>query len=127
MKNVLILDDNDFYSHIMQTVYEAHNFSVFRASSAREGWELFRRKGLNFFDLIVADITMESQLSGLIVALKCRLKGYKKRLYLVSTGFNVRCNLFFSGMLLRTLSINRAIPKYVFHEASREKLVRWLI
>lgn len=127
MKKVLIVDDNDFYFGIMQEIYERNGYLVDRANTASEGWNKFQHGGLDYYQLIVTDITMESQISGLVLWYKLKRSGFRNPIYFASTGFNIKLNYFISGGLLKLLGIQRIIPKNNFHEMEALTLQRFFI
>lgn len=127
MKKVLIVDDNDFYFNIMNQIYRTNSYQVERANTAEEGWLLIQSKGLEYYNLIVTDITMESQISGLVLWYKLKKSGFKNPVYFASTGFNIKLNYFISGGLLKLLGIKRIIPKNNFHAMEALTLQRFFI
>lgn len=127
MKSVLIIDDNKDYYKLIKKIHEDQGHEVFWAHTAREGWETLKAKGMDYFYLIISDITMETPISGLIGVLKFRWKGYRNRLYVVSTGFNPRWNYVLSGFFLHLLGINRIVPKQLLNGGNKERLTSLLL
>lgn len=127
MKKVLIVDDNDFYFDIMKEIYDSNGYQVERAKTARNGWEKIQNNGLDHYHLIVTDITMETQISGLVLWYKLKRSGFRNPIYFASTGFNIKLNYFISGGLLKLLGIQRIIPKNNFHAMGAPTLQRFFI
>jgi CheY-like chemotaxis protein len=88
-KTVLIVDDNDKYALVLSNFFEAKNYIVTRAYTAREGWDIFQKKS-EAFDFIITDITMETQTSGLWLARQIYKTGVDFNLCIATTGFDVK-------------------------------------
>ena len=74
---VLIVDDNDFYAEAIQKDLEARGSRAFtRAKTAAEGIAFIDERGGDF-DLVVTDISMESEYAG--VKVLAHLKKLKLR------------------------------------------------
>ncbi|MCI0515042.1 response regulator [candidate division KSB1 bacterium] len=127
MRRVLIADDNNFYYDIMETIFKENGYQVTRAVTAKAAWQLIQVHGVEHFNLLVSDITMESQLAGLYLAIKLKKAGFKNPMYFASTGFNFTFNYFLSGGLLKLLGIQRIIPKNAFHALDVNSLQRFFI
>lgn len=87
MKKILIVDDNDRYALNLQNYFHAKGISTDRAVNAKLGFEMFSKT--SDFDMIISDITMESQTSGLWMMRKIYKTGYKGVMVIASTGFDV--------------------------------------
>ncbi|MBN2091275.1 hypothetical protein JW964_16815 [candidate division KSB1 bacterium] len=127
MRNVLIADNNNFYFSIMSSIYQEHEYYVTRARSAPDAWRLIQQNGLEFYDIIVTEITIESHLSGLVLAVKLKKAGFKNPVYFASKRFNITFTYIVSTGLFRMLGIERLIPKNAFHIMNPVSLKRYLI
>jgi len=86
MQKVLIVDDNDRYATNLKVYLDRLKIESVRAISAKEGFDFFLREP---FTAVITDITMESQISGLILVRKIFKLGYKGKLIIATTGFDV--------------------------------------
>ncbi|EMJ88144.1 response regulator [Leptospira meyeri] len=98
MKKVLIVDDNDRYANNLKSYFDSKNIPSDRAIDAKEGFALFS-KNPNY-DMIVSDVTMETQTSGLWMMRQIYKSGYKGILVIASTGFDVFGVMSFSSLFL---------------------------
>lgn len=98
MKKVLIVDDNDRYAINLEAYFKEKNIITDRAIDAKEGWEYFQKN--SDYDMIVSDITMETQTSGLWLVRKIYKTKYKGILAIASTGFDVFGVMGFSAVIL---------------------------
>lgn len=127
MQNVLIADNNNYYFSIMSSIYEEHDFHVTRAQSAPDAWRLIKQNGMEYYDIIVTEVTIESHLSGLVLAVKLRNAGFKNPVYFASKRFNITLTYIISTGIFRMLGIERLIPKNAFHTMNPTSLKRYLI
>jgi hypothetical protein len=86
METVLIVDDNDRYANNLKTYLDKRNISSERAMSASQGYEMFLATQ---YTTIISDITMETQTSGLVFVRKIFQEGYKGKIIIATTGFDV--------------------------------------
>lgn len=98
MKKVLIVDDNDRYANNLKIYFDSLKISNDRAVDAKAGWELFQKN--SDYDMVVSDITMETQTSGLWLMRRIYKSGYKGILSIASTGFDVWGVMGFSKYFL---------------------------
>ncbi len=110
MKKMLLVDDNDKYAKIL-TEYFQKDFNIERAYSGKEGFEKIKEKEFNYYDLVITDITMENQISGIIFIKKIRENGFNGKIIIASTGFNYGIVLYLTPILLGGLKIDYLIPK----------------
>lgn len=109
--NLLLVDDNAKYKDLLTDLFSPKGYKITWVKNATEARENLRSKGINFYKTIITDITMETQVSGLILAIKLRKKGFRGNIIIASTGFNFRIVLWFSKFVLRFFGINQLIPK----------------
>lgn len=109
-KYLLLVDDNDKYAKKIIEIFK-EKFNIHRANNGKEGIELLNKNGINFYDLIITDITMESQLAGINFLKKARKMGYIGKIIIASTGFNYSIALNFAPLLLNSLNVDYLIPK----------------
>ena len=84
---VLIVDDNDKYAINLKVYLDSKSIQSDRAIDAKQGLELFNSG--KTYDMIISDITMETQTSGLWMMRKIYKSGYKGVIVIASTGFDV--------------------------------------
>ncbi|MFN3604213.1 MAG: response regulator transcription factor [Leptonema sp. (in: bacteria)] len=110
-KNFLLLvDDNDKYAKIIIELF-ADKYEIHRAKNGKEAIEFLEKNGVNFYSLIITDITMESQLAGLNFLKRARKKGYHGKIIIASTGFNYSIALNLAPLFLNSLKVDYLIPK----------------
>ncbi len=110
---LLVVDDNDEYSDLLITFFEAKKEcnQIERARDAEEGFAMLCKNHIEYYDIILTDITMETQISGLIFLRKAQAYGYKGTIIVASTGFDVFGVKTLSCLLLGILGVNYIIPK----------------
>ncbi|MDF3821421.1 response regulator [Leptospira sp. 96542] len=120
MKSVLIVDDNDRYANNLIIYFNKKNIKTDRAVDATSGWELFQKNSK--YDIIVSDVTMETQTSGLWMMRKIHKSGYKGVMAIASTGFDVFGVMGFSAWFLPWFcGLDWMIPKVPL----KQGLVEW--
>ena len=87
------------------------NYKVEFVKSAKEAHTILSEKGWNFYNVIVTDITMESQLAGILMLRKIFKNGFKGTIIVASTGFDFPGVTTLSRMFLGTIGVNYIIPK----------------
>jgi len=110
-KNLLLVDDNDKYAKILSDYFLKKNYSIDRAYDGKEALEMLEKNGVDYYDIILTDITMESQLAGLTFLKKARKMGYKGKTIIASTGFNYSIAMIFAPLFLNHLKVDYLIPK----------------
>lgn len=106
---VLIVDDNDRYANHLINFFSQKNIETLRAKDAKEGLDFFKQ---NDFHTIITDITMETQISGLLLAREIYKNEYKGNLVIATTGFDVFGVMLVSKYLLPYYAgIGWMIPK----------------
>jgi CheY-like chemotaxis protein len=109
MQSVLIVDDNDRYANNLKLYFDKINIPSQRAFNAQEGFEVFLK---NDFSAIISDITMESQVSGLLLVRKIYKSGYKGKIIIATTGFDFPGVMAISSFLLPSFGgVGWMIPK----------------
>jgi len=111
MKQLLIVDDNDKYAVILEEYFKKFGYNTDRAVNAAEGLDKFESNPQDYYDLIVTDITMESQLAGVWMIRTIHKMGYSGKLIVASTGFDVPGGLFLSKLVFRKYGVEYLIPK----------------
>lgn len=97
METVLIVDDNDRYANNLKTYLDKRNIPSERAINASQGYEMFLASQ---YTTIISDITMETQTSGLVFIRKIFKKGFKGKIIIATTGFDVWGVIFLGKYLL---------------------------
>lgn len=125
-KRVLVVDDNDRYAEAISEDLQSRGVEVaniVRTVNAEDGVNLLRSDG-DTFDLVVSDISMEGQISGLRV-LRCAKKDHKHlTLACATTGLDTRVGYAFNYIVLGKLyRCDYLIPK---RPIKREGVVKWL-
>jgi CheY-like chemotaxis protein len=107
--NVLIVDDNDTYAKNLIQYFESKSCSTKRAYTAKEGDEFFKKEK---FDILVTDITMETQTSGLFLARRIFKSGFQGKIIIATTGFDQWGVLFLGKYFLPYFAgVHYMIPK----------------
>ncbi|MCX7998849.1 MAG: response regulator [Leptospiraceae bacterium] len=108
-EKVLIVDDNDKYAKALEVYFHSKNIETDRARTAQEGYEMFHKKQ---YIAVITDVTMETQTSGLWFARKIYKEGYKGKIIIASTGFDVFGVMFIGKYLLPSFAgVRWMIPK----------------
>ncbi|NBU97969.1 MAG: hypothetical protein EBS19_07135 [Spirochaetia bacterium] len=95
--------------HNLKIYFDKINIPSERAFNAKEGFEVFLK---NDFSAVISDITMESQVSGLLLVRKIFKLGYKGKIIIATTGFDVKGVMFCSQFLLPIYAgVGWMIPK----------------
>ncbi len=79
--------------------------------SSRAGIEHLKIKNPNEYQLIITDITMETQLSGIFLVRRIRRMGFRGGLVIYSTGFNTAFMHLISRPFFRALGADGLISK----------------
>ncbi|GBF51285.1 two component response regulator receiver protein [Leptospira ryugenii] len=95
---VLIVDDNDKYANNLKLFFDTKGIQSVRARDAREGWTVFQSDPN--FDVVISDVTMETQTSGLWMMRKIYKSKFPGVMIIASTGFDVAGVMFFSKFIL---------------------------
>ena len=109
--NTLIIDDNRRYTKMLRERLEQASCKVEHVLSSRESLSLLKKTDPNNYRLIVSDITMESQVSGIFLVMKIRRMGYHGGLVIYSTGFNFLLVNLISRPFFRLLGVDGLIAK----------------
>ena len=111
MKKLLLVDDNDKYAKLLADYFKIRGFNIDRAVNASEGLAMYNDHGKDYYDVIVTDITMESQLAGIFMIKKIHKLGFAGISVIASTGFDVPGGKFFSRLFLRSYGVDYIVPK----------------
>ncbi|MCB1173996.1 MAG: response regulator [Leptospiraceae bacterium] len=111
MQPFLLVDDNDKYAELLSSYFKKHGFQFERAFDAREGWDLYQKNAPDYYPLIVTDVTMETQTSGLGMLKKIHRSGYQGTIIIASTGFDVIFAKTLTKLFLRSTGVHYMIPK----------------
>lgn len=111
MKKMLLVDDNDRYAKMLTEYFANYGYEAERVYSATEGIEAYDQKDQDYYDLVVTDITMESQLAGLRLIKHLHKKSYPGSVVVASTGFDVPPGLTVSRIYFSMRSVDYLIPK----------------
>lgn len=119
MKKVLIVDDNDRYANHLKAYFDLKKIASDRAFDAKQGWKLFCKS--NDYDMIISDVTMETQTSGLWMMRNIYKSGYKGVMVIASTGFDVWGVMPFSSYFLSWFcGLHWMIPKVPLKQGNVE-------
>ena len=111
MKPLLLVDDNKKYADLLREYFVPRGYEIDEAESAAEGLARFEEKGPDYYQVIVTDITMETQLSGIYMVSKMHKLGFKGTMVVASTGFDVPTVVTLSRLLLRTKGVDYLVRK----------------
>ena len=111
MKRLLIVDDNEKYARIIREYYSNGEFEIDWAMTAAEGIEKVDSVGLDYYQLIITDITMEHQLAGFTLIRHLHKHGFPGMLIVASTGFDVPPGMFLARLFMGKRGVDYLIPK----------------
>ena len=111
---VLIIDDNRKYTALLQQKLDKADCTIEHKLSSAEGISFLTSDDPNRFRIIITDITMETQVSGILLSRRIRRSGFMGCLVIYSTGFNFRIVLWLSKFLFRLLGADGLIAKNGF-------------
>jgi len=111
MKRLLLVDDNDKYAKLLTDYFKPLGYEIDLAVNASEGLAKFSEHPKEYYDVIVTDITMESQLAGVFMIKKIHKLGFPGTSVIASTGFDVPGGMFFSRLILRSYGVDYIVPK----------------
>lgn len=110
--STLIIDDNKRYTSIIKTRLEEQGCEVEHILSSKASLEHLANIDANHYQLIITDITMETQVSGIQLTYRIRHKiNFRGCLVIYSTGFNHPFVLWMSKLFFRFLGADGLIPK----------------
>ena len=110
-KNLLVVDDNQRYSKLLDEFFTKHSYKVEHADTGESGLAAIESKGLDYYRVLVTDITMENQIAGLLMLRKLKQKDYHGTVVVASTGFDVPGVTTLSRMSLFLFGVHYIIPK----------------
>jgi hypothetical protein len=109
METVLVVDDNDRYATNLKIYLDNRNIYSERAYTASQGYEMFKASS---YTSVISDITMETQTSGLFFVRKIFKEGFKGKIIIATTGFDVWGIMFLGKYLLPMFGgVGWMIPK----------------
>ena len=111
MKNLLIVDDNDKYARILDDYYRELGYSIDRALDGEGGYNAVKEKGLEHYQVIVTDITMETQMAGITMLKRLYKDGFRGMVVVASTGFDVPLARPLTRLFLSGIGIDYLVPK----------------
>lgn len=110
-KTALIIDDNKRYTAMLRERLERTGFAMEHKLSSQDGREHLMEGDANRYGAIITDITMETQVSGILLTYRIRKMGYKGCLIIYSTGFNTAVGMWASAALFKILGADGLIAK----------------
>ncbi len=111
MKNLLIVDDNKKYETILSNFFSQLGYHVETALTGKEGLDKVRERGVDYYSVIVTDITMESQLAGIYMLGDIRKMKFAGTVVVASTGFDVPLVVPLSRLFLGRYGVHYLVPK----------------
>lgn len=108
---VLIIDDNRKYTALLRERLEKTGCTVEHILSSRQAYEHFSGASPNSYQIIITDITMETQVSGILLTRRIRNMGFKGCMVIYSTGFNFKIVLWLSVLFFKLFRADGLIPK----------------
>ena len=111
MKHLLIVDDNDKYARILDEYYVDLGYSIDRAVDGASGYNAVKEKGMEHYQVIVTDITMETQMAGITMLKRLYKEGYRGTVVVASTGFDVPLARPLTKAFLGGMGIDYLVPK----------------
>jgi len=110
-KHLLVVDDNNKYAELLGSHFSALGYEIDRALTGEQGLSMVVEKGVDYYSVIVTDITMESQLAGVSMLGKIKKLNYPGTIVVASTGFDVFLGVPFSRLFLSGYGVHYLIPK----------------
>ncbi len=111
-KKLLIVDDNDRYARLMEGFFsQKKSYLIDRANCAQAALSIFAERGYAYYDILVTDITMETQLIGLSMVRELNHRGFRGTTIVASTGFDFPGMITLSCFFLRFLRVHYIVPK----------------
>ena len=113
-KNLLLVDDNDRYARLREEHFAPKGYRIERAETGAEGNEKLDAFAPLHFDVIVTDITMESQAAGIYMLGRIRRNQsdrFQGTLVVASTGFDVFGVMPLSRLFFRRYDTHYLVPK----------------
>ncbi len=111
MKRLLLVDDNDRYAALLTDFFQPLGFQIERAVDAADGWQKFSAQAPDHYQVLVTDITMESQLAGVYLLRRFRRARYPGTVVVASTGFDQPGGMPLSRLVLRFCGVHYLVPK----------------
>ena len=108
---ILIIDDNRRYTSMLRDYFEAAGGTVEHVLSSEAGREYLRKNNPGDLDIIVTDITMETQISGILLVRRMRRLGFRGCLLIYSTGFNFTSVLHLSRLFFGLMGADGLLSK----------------
>jgi CheY-like chemotaxis protein len=110
-KHLLLVDDNDKYARLLEEYFAPMGYQIERAITAAEGTAKLNEFPPRHFDVLVTDITMESQLAGIFMLGRIKPEQFQGTLVVASTGFDVFGVMPVSRLLFRAYGAHYLVPK----------------
>ncbi|MCR9144148.1 MAG: response regulator [bacterium] len=110
-KNLLIVDDNDKYARLLEEHFAPMGYTCVRAVTGLDGDEKLAAHPPLHFDVIVTDITMESQAAGIFMLGRIKPSQFNGTLVVASTGFDVFGVMPLSRLFFRRYGVHYLVPK----------------
>jgi len=107
----LVIDDNKKYARLMREKIGRSGCRIEHMLSSQAGIEHLKNGKVNCYEIIITDITMETQVSGILLTRRIRRMGFKGCLIVYSTGFNSPFVLWISRLFFKLLGADGLIPK----------------
>ncbi len=111
MKQLLLVDDNDKYAALLREHFAPLGYEIRHVVNAAEGRKALEEKGMDYYQVVVTDITMETQLAGLSLVRWMHKQGFGGTVVIASTGFDVSAGMFLGKLLLGSYGVHYLIPK----------------
>ena len=111
MKRLLLVDDNQKYMDLLKEHFENLGYTIDTAVLAGEGLAKFQEQAVDYYDVIVTDITMETQLAGVTMLKRMYRLGYRGTVVVASTAYDVLGARTLSRLFLKGYGVDYLIPK----------------
>lgn len=111
MKPLLLVDDNDRYADILTEYFSPMGYAIERARDGAEGYDMFAKRGPDYYRVVVTDITMETQMAGILMLRKMHAAGFPGTVVVASTGFDVPGATTLTRLFLAGIGIDYLVPK----------------
>lgn len=123
---MLIVDDNNRYAEALINYFMKDGWIVERAYNAKEGWNKYleSKSTQNHYGMIITDITMETQTSGLWMIRKIYKDGFSGTKGIATTGMDYSIMVWLAKWFLPSFcGIDFIIPKKPIREKGQVVII----
>lgn len=123
-QRLLIVDDKSLYRDRLRDCFGQFGYELFVVATAAEALALIETWGLDFFAVVVSDVSMEYELSGLYLAWQLHRRRFRGRTILASTGFDNYFAVLIAQWILPLHGVDWLMPKRPLKRRQRVRFIR---